>query len=89
MNRWWGYLHTDGTVHAKRYIFALDLEEAEESDFVDRVMQPFDAESSMDAVNKLREFFGLLKIRTAMRESIESNDRDPAGTTGPGENAGE
>lgn len=57
MNRWWGYLHTDGTVHAKRYFDQRDLDEARESTFVDQIMEPFDAESSMDAVSTLRKFF--------------------------------
>lgn len=57
MNRWWGYLHTDGSVHAKRYFDQRDLDEARESTFVDQIMEPFDAESSMDAVSTLRKFF--------------------------------
>jgi hypothetical protein len=40
---WWGYLHTDGHIQVKRYFDPLDLKEAHESPFVERVFPPFAA----------------------------------------------
>jgi len=57
MNQWWGYLHTDGTIHAKRYFDERDLDDAAESPFVERFYGPFDAESSSDARILLRKHF--------------------------------
>jgi hypothetical protein len=57
MNRWWGYLHTDGSIHAKRYFDKRDLTEAAESPFVDQIIQPFDAASSGDALRTVNAFF--------------------------------
>ena len=53
---WWGYRHTDGGLHVKRYFNdPLDLVEAQESPFVDSVCQPFPASSREEALQKLRE----------------------------------
>lgn len=41
---WWGYIHVGGTLHAKRYFDKRDLQDAEESDFVDRVFRPIEGE---------------------------------------------
>ena len=57
MNKWWGYLHTNGTIHAKRYFDAEDLVEANLSDFVAEVYGPFDAIGSSGAVEILRQHF--------------------------------
>lgn len=50
MNKWWGYLHTNGTVQVKRYFDAEDLREARESPFVRRVCEPFDATDRSEAL---------------------------------------
>ena len=57
MNKWWGYLHTEGTIHAKSYFDHEDIDEARESPFVDRICPPFDAETSGDALAHLRAHF--------------------------------
>jgi hypothetical protein len=57
MNEWWGYLHTDGSIHAKRYFDFEDLTEATGSPFVDRVYGPFKCASSAEAVAMLRKHF--------------------------------
>jgi len=49
-NQWWGYLHTNGKVQVKRYFDARDLSDAEESDFVQRITQPFDADDREEAL---------------------------------------
>jgi hypothetical protein len=58
MNKWWGYLHTDGSIHAKRYFDPQDIYEARESSFVAQIHGPFDAESSGDAASILLRHFG-------------------------------
>ena len=57
MNRWWGYLHTDGSLHAKRYFDKRDLDEARESTFVAEIMEPFDADSANQAWGMVRVHF--------------------------------
>ncbi len=54
-NKWWGYLHTNGTLQAKRYFGGLDIEEATESPFVERAIGPFEANDREDAIRILRE----------------------------------
>ena len=55
MNIWWGYLHANGILQVKRYFDDRDLEEARKSDFVKRVVPPFDAINRDDAIIKLRK----------------------------------
>lgn len=48
--QWWGYLHTNGSIHTKRYLDSPeDLTEARESSFVAEVLSVFDAEDSVEA----------------------------------------
>ena len=49
MNKWWGYVHVNGSIQVKRYYDADDLKFALESDFVERVCGPFDALNRYDA----------------------------------------
>ena len=51
---WWGYKHTSGTYHAKRYFSRIDLEEAKDSPFVANYSGPFKAESNKDALRILK-----------------------------------
>ncbi len=53
-NLWWGYLHTSGTIQAKRYFGPLDIKEAEESPFCEIVMGPFEAEDREEALTYLK-----------------------------------
>jgi len=55
---WWGYLHTSGTVQIKRYFSQLDLDEANESPFVQRSYGPFPASGRDEAEAILRKQFG-------------------------------
>ena len=50
-NLWWGYLHTNGNVQAKRYFEPLDIQEAHESSFVQRTTGPFPASGREEALN--------------------------------------
>jgi hypothetical protein len=54
-NLWWGYLHIEGTLQAKRYFDERDTQEAEESPFVKQVIYPFEAESREEALNIIRK----------------------------------
>lgn len=51
MNEWWGYLHTSGTIQAKRYSSPEDINEAAESDFVAKVVGPFPAANREEALS--------------------------------------
>lgn len=51
---WWGYKHVSGTLQAKRYLDKRDLEEAYQSDFVDQVVQPFEASSREEALEHIK-----------------------------------
>ena len=46
---WWGYLHENGNIQVKRYFGPLDIQEAEESPFVQRACGPFLAADRDDA----------------------------------------
>ena len=47
---WWGYLLNNGEFHTKRYFGDyLDVIEAEESDFVEFVVEPFRSNSADNA----------------------------------------
>lgn len=48
---WWGYRHTSGSLQAKRYFDARDIEEARESDFVSQVVGPFQAAGRDEALS--------------------------------------
>ncbi len=39
-NLWWGYIHTRGTVHIKRYFDKRDTDEAYESPFCQYIFGP-------------------------------------------------
>jgi len=53
--KWWGYLHNSGTLHTKRYFSQEDIDEANESPFVQVVFGPWEVNSKEEAENKLRE----------------------------------
>ena len=52
---WWGYLHTSGTIQIKRYFSQLDLDEADESPFVQRRYGPFEASGRDEAEAVLKQ----------------------------------
>ena len=57
MNKWWGYLHSNGSIQAKRFFDQKDIESARESDFVLAVSWVFDAVNREDALMQLEEIF--------------------------------
>ena len=57
MNKWWGYLHTEGSIHAKRYFDEGDIEEARSSPFCKKIYGPFEAATSGDAIEMLFKHF--------------------------------
>lgn len=59
--QYWGYLHNSGTIHIKRYFDRLDIVEAKESSFVERVVGPFEVESRDEAVKIINEKLGVTK----------------------------
>ena len=54
-NLWWGYRHTDGSLHVKRYFDRRDIQEAVDSPFVDSVFGPWECESREEAIEKIRQ----------------------------------
>lgn len=54
---WWGYLHENGTVQAKRVLNDLHLytSEANQSPFVIRTFGPFEAENRDEALEILEQ----------------------------------
>lgn len=78
---WWGYKHVSGTYQAKRYwgdSSQLDLQDAYESDFVEQVVRPFEADGRDDALNEMYraiEKYGHLNrgyVEQAMMSSVIS-----------------
>jgi hypothetical protein len=53
--QWWGYGHINGNVQVKRFFDQRDLDEARESFFVDRVVEPFLATDREDALRIMKE----------------------------------
>jgi hypothetical protein len=54
-NLWWGYLHTSGSLQAKRYFDELDIEEANQSPFCQIVVGPFEASDREEALTIVKE----------------------------------
>ena len=54
-NLWWGYLHTSGTLHVKRYFDKLDIEEAHQSPFCQIVVDPFESSDREEALTIVKE----------------------------------
>ena len=54
-NQWWGYLHTSGSIQVKRYFDVRDIQEAKDSDFCEKVFEPFEAHTREDAINHIKK----------------------------------
>lgn len=54
MNKWWGYLHINGSLQVKRYFSPEDIMEAHESPFVDAVAGPWECSGREGALEKLK-----------------------------------
>lgn len=52
---WWGYVHTNGDLILKRYFDKRDLEEAQQSTFVERLIHLFEAPDRESALIKLEK----------------------------------
>jgi hypothetical protein len=52
---WWGYLHENGSLQVKRYFGPVDLSEARESPFVQRVFGPWQVDSREEALKRLEK----------------------------------
>jgi len=51
---WWGYLHSNGSLHVKRYFSREDIDEAVESPFVWATFGPWPCEDREDAILKCK-----------------------------------
>jgi hypothetical protein len=52
---WWGYKHISGTYQVKRYFEKLDIIEANESPFCEKVSGTFVASDRDDALNIIKK----------------------------------
>lgn len=55
-NKWWGYIHINGNPQVKRYFDPSDIKEANESPFVTKVIQPFEATNRDEALEYVKTF---------------------------------
>ncbi len=55
MKKYWGYLHTAGSVHVKPYFSQLDIDEAHQSPFVKQLFEPFEATGIDEAIKMVNE----------------------------------
>jgi hypothetical protein len=55
--KWWGYIHTNGSLQIKRYFSEADLEDALDSPFCNRLFSPVEAKDRDEAE---RIFFATL-----------------------------
>ena len=49
LKRFWAYRHIDGHIHVRRFFDLADVEDAYDSDFVDDVLEPFQAKNRAEA----------------------------------------
>ncbi len=52
---WWGYIHINGSVQVKRFFDQRDIDEALESDFVERTFGPFEVENREAALEYIEK----------------------------------
>lgn len=58
---WWAYRHTNGGIQLKRYFSESDLEDADESPFVQKRTGVFEACSREEAFAIAKEKLGVMK----------------------------
>lgn len=54
MNKWWGYVHVNGSLHVKRYFSPEDINEANDSPFVEHVYGPWECLNADEAMSFLK-----------------------------------
>lgn len=54
-NKWYGYLHANGSIQVKRFFDSRDLFDCHDSPFVADYTQPFDADDREDALRKAKD----------------------------------
>ena len=59
---WWGYLHVNGVVHAKRFFDNQDLKEAHDSPFVQAVCTPIPCINHEAALTVFHDKFGIREV---------------------------
>lgn len=52
---WWGYIHTDGTLHIKRYLSETQILDALNSDFVKVISGRVYADDKKEATKLIKE----------------------------------
>jgi len=51
---WWGYIHINGSIQVKRFFDQADIDDANDSDFVEKTFRPFEARSREDAIEHIK-----------------------------------
>ena len=54
---WWGYLHQDGSIAVKRFFEDRDIQEADESPFVQKTTGPYEAADRLEATRLIENAF--------------------------------
>lgn len=53
-NLWWGYLHVNGEIQAKRFFNYEDIQDAKDSVFVKKIFEPVKCSSKEEAINNFK-----------------------------------
>ncbi len=54
-NKWWGYVHVNGTYHVKRFFTKESFNDVKTSPFVLHIVDPFEAYNRDSAIEKFKE----------------------------------
>ena len=72
---WWGYIHQNGSVQVKRWWGDhRDIDEAQESDFVETTYGPFMAASRQQAIDHIQVLHEARAIKGAVTGQNDRNE---------------
>lgn len=60
INKWWGYIHSMGGIHIKRFFDIKDLEKADESPLVYKRTEILEANTREEAIKKVCSDLGVI-----------------------------
>lgn len=55
--KWWGYLHTNGSIQLKRYFDDSYIQDCRDSEFVRKYTSPFEAANREDALEVVQQLW--------------------------------
>jgi hypothetical protein len=65
---WWGYVHINKSIQVKRFFNQIDIDDAYESPFVERVFEKFEANNREEAIKHIENE----KMFFIQKQSIEN-----------------